>query len=136
MSYDQPDNYKNTQTYYHTSHPDAKARYERIMKEINEALLTAAEREKEIEAAKTEHKEWIGKQNEKFYAEEARIHDKFLADVEENWGFDKYPVHVRRAIHSAAWERGHSSGYSEVWNCYYDLVAFVDTILVGATWAK
>ncbi len=42
-----------------------------------------------------------------------------------------YPDHVKQAIHSLAWDRGHSAGLSEVHNCYYEITDFVDKIMVG-----
>lgn len=53
----------------------------------------------------------------------------FNKRMEAKHGLDRFPIKLREVIHSRAWEEGHSSGESEVDNCYYDIVRFVDNVL-------
>lgn len=53
---------------------------------------------------------------------EAEIRKVFEADMESEHGMTELPKKCRDFIHGAAWQEGHSSGYSEVHLCYYDLV--------------
>lgn len=50
------------------------------------------------------------------------LRDQFYRDAEEDYGFGFLPDHIKSMIHGYAWDRGHSAGYEEVYNCYAAVV--------------
>lgn len=60
----------------------------------------------------------------KQYDEEThKLHEEFVNDLFEEFGVgDNLKRHKAFAL---AWERGHSSGYKEVYNQFYDLVELI-----------
>jgi hypothetical protein len=59
-----------------------------------------------------------------YRAETSRLHDKFKADLEEEFGVVGNPK--ADLLFSIAWEHGHSAGYSEVYNYYSEFVVLID----------
>lgn len=55
--------------------------------------------------------------------------NQFELDCEEEFGFSKLSPKIKSALHAKAWSDGHSYGYSEVKNQYYDLVELVETVI-------
>lgn len=61
--------------------------------------------------------------NNDFYKSESkRLYDILDDIIREDSGLNDIPEQYRDKVYSYAWERGHSSGYSEVYNCLCDLV--------------
>ncbi len=58
-----------------------------------------------------------------YNAENSRLQTKFREDVEAENGMTDHPK--RDLLWSKAWERGHSSGFSDVLSAYDDLVELV-----------
>lgn len=65
---------------------------------------------------------------EEYYKEAARLKTLFHQDVEQELGFSDLPQIVKDKIHEKAYEWGHSYGYSEIFNEYYDILDFVNSI--------
>ena len=53
----------------------------------------------------------------------------FQKDVEEVFDFSHFHPEVKSEIHYQAYERGHSGGYGEILNHYFDLVNLVKKVL-------
>jgi hypothetical protein len=62
-------------------------------------------------------------QHTKYRAEERRLYDEFKQDLFEEYRVQEHPK--REKVFNLAWEHGHASGYSEVYNYFGD---FVDLI--------
>lgn len=58
-------------------------------------------------------------------------HDQFRKDMEEFHNLSIFSEGAVQAIHAKAWENGHSGGFSQVCNSYYDIVEFVKKILTS-----
>ena len=66
------------------------------------------------------------------YAElEGQKRELFRNDMEEEFELSRFPLTIISLIHAKAYENGHSSGYSEIRNCYYDIIEFVEQIVEG-----
>lgn len=66
------------------------------------------------------------------YAElEVKKQELFRKDIEEEFELYRFPSTIISLIHSKAYDKGHSGGYSEIRNCYYDIVEFVEQIVEG-----
>jgi hypothetical protein len=61
---------------------------------------------------------------EAYNAETGRLQELFRQDFYAELGIELNPK--RATLFSKAWEHGHSSGYSEVMNCGYDLVELIE----------
>lgn len=61
--------------------------------------------------------------------ENKRIMTKFRKDAEDFFIPNEYSNELKNVIHEKAWEKGHAYGFDEVWNCYYDVMEFVEEIL-------
>lgn len=60
---------------------------------------------------------------DRYAAEEHRLNELFRADLEEQEGMKGHAK--AEMIWKKAWERGHSSGYSEIAYVYFDLAKLV-----------
>ena len=60
---------------------------------------------------------------DEYGAEESWIYEEFKRDLFEELGIENHPK--RQLLFEKAWERGHSSGYSEVYNVALDLVDLI-----------
>ena len=58
-------------------------------------------------------------------AEEA-ARAQFEKDMEDKHMRSTWPKELKGKLHSMAWEHGHSHGYGEVDNSYYDLVEIAE----------
>jgi hypothetical protein len=56
-------------------------------------------------------------------AESAKLHQEFVKDLFEEFGVCNNPKSIR--CFELAWEHGHSSGYSEVYNYFGDFVELI-----------
>lgn len=56
-------------------------------------------------------------------AESAKLHQEFVKDLFEEFGACNNPKSIR--CFELAWEHGHSSGYSEVYNYFGDFVELI-----------
>lgn len=54
----------------------------------------------------------------------AMLHEQFKLDMFKDLGIEKNPK--REKLFAVAWERGHSSGYSDVYNVACDLVELIE----------
>lgn len=63
------------------------------------------------------------KQQQKYGAESHKLHDEFVNDLFETFGVQDNPK--RHKAFDLAYERGHSYGYEEVYNVFYDLVELI-----------
>ena len=59
-----------------------------------------------------------------YNAEAARLHQKFRDDLFVDLGITMHPL--RDKLFAKAWEDGHSSGYSEVYNCALGLMDLIE----------
>lgn len=58
-----------------------------------------------------------------YNAEESRLYEEFQQDLFEDYGVSDNPKRFK--CFTLAWERGHSSGYSEVHGVFGDLVELI-----------
>lgn len=72
------------------------------------------------EEDKKERRSWLISQRETDQAWQ-----KFM---ELDHGFEDLPEKVKSMIHKHVWERGHSGGYGEMNNLYYDVVWFTKAV--------
>lgn len=61
--------------------------------------------------------------NEAYYTEMRRLEDQFKVDLLADLGLTGHPKADK--VYALAWQRGHSSGYSEVYNEAIDLAELV-----------
>lgn len=59
---------------------------------------------------------------------QAEMRKLFEQDMEEEFGFSYLPEEIKQKIHNAAWENGHSGGYSDVYAHYPDIVNLVESV--------
>lgn len=62
-------------------------------------------------------------QRTKWNVENARLHNEFKEDIFEEFGFQDHPK--RERVFELAWDRGHSSGFSEVYLVFEELVELI-----------
>lgn len=86
--------------------------------------------ESQIEAAKRvvedlkEQRQNLRKVSQKAYNEEsARLQDQFKADLFKEFGVEKNPKAEK--CYAKAYEQGHSSGYSDIANCFANMVELI-----------
>lgn len=80
-------------------------------------------------AEKEEYKKLLEEYNINinFYElESKRLYDILDDIIREDSGLNDIPEEYRNKVYRYAWERGHFSGYSEVYNCLCDLVEIFD----------
>jgi hypothetical protein len=58
--------------------------------------------------------------------DEARLINEFTNDLFEDYGVSDHPG--RHVMFSEAWERGHSAGFGEVYNCFSNILDFVKRV--------
>lgn len=62
-------------------------------------------------------------QHTKYRAEERRLYEEFKQDLFEEYRVQEHPK--RENVFNLAWEHGHASGYSEVYNYFGDFVELI-----------
>lgn len=55
--------------------------------------------------------------------------EDFCGDVEQALGFAHFPVKLKSHIHQMAYDRGHSSGCSEILSEYFDILDTVSATM-------
>lgn len=67
--------------------------------------------------------EEFNKIKKRYYAEDKRIHEKFKNDLFDELGIQNNPK--KDVLYDLAWEYGHSSGFSDVYNYACDFVCLI-----------
>ncbi len=93
--------------------------YEYVKVPVDENTMTVRQA-KEHEA---EQKRLRDHQRTLHWQEDGRLRDQFRADLEEEFSVKEHPK--ADLLFSMAWDRGHSSGWVEV---YYEYVSLVDLV--------
>jgi hypothetical protein len=62
-------------------------------------------------------------QRTKYNVESARLHTEFKEDIFDEFGVQNHPK--RERVFEMAWDRGHSSGFSEVYLVFEELVELI-----------
>jgi hypothetical protein len=106
-----------------------------LLVELDDVPMTKAQRieagQNATNTARARHKEIMDAYN----AEERRLHDLFFADAHDELAIAYLPLSVLEKLDKMAWERGHSSGYNEVYSHMCDL-AELATLAYGVGMAK
>jgi len=76
----------------------------------------------ELEAYNIARTAWLLKHRE-VTINEGNIYDEFKLEVFKELGIENNPK--KELLYSKAWELGHSSGFSEIWNYATDLVELI-----------
>lgn len=63
-----------------------------------------------------------------YHTEANRMEEEFWKELQEDLGWDNLPEKIASALRSRAWERGHSSGYNEVYAVACDYSDLVNAI--------
>lgn len=121
--------YKNTLVFYTSA--DSKRLIDEKVKLIN-MNLPHQQYLDEVENIKHEVERFIRDERNKYSDESASLHALFEQDMVEEFNLLQFPFSIIRKIHDVAWEKGHSGGYAEVYNCYYDIVDFAEYIMKHA----
>jgi len=121
--------YKNTLTFYTSA--DSKRLIDEKVKLIN-MNLPHQQYLDEVENIKSEVARFIKDERNKYSNESARLHELFEQDMVEEFNLLQFPFSIISKIHGVAWEKGHSGGYAEVYNCYFDIVDFAYFIMKHA----
>ena len=101
--------------------------------EYQKLLLGKLQRQvNEVENIKSEVERFIRDERNKYSNESARLHELFEQDMVDEFNLLQFPFSIIRKIHDVAWEKGHSGGYAEVYNCYFDIVEFAEFIMKHA----
>lgn len=88
---------------------------------VDSTPMTAAAREEAVASIHFDATETLRKLRDAYREKDAELHRLFKNDAEDEFGLADLPTKAKEAIHAKAWADGHSSGYYEVWNQYYDL---------------
>lgn len=111
-------------------YPDRYAIKGKHLALVAEMRLTERERKAANDAAIADANEEYGKALTFYRVAEKKLEQEFWADCRSDFGYDKLMgLSGQSALEGYAWERGHSSGYSEVYNCLCDLVPLVECCL-------
>jgi hypothetical protein len=99
------------------------------LKQIDEAPLSKKAREEALELLEDEYKAECKKVKNAYCEEENRILKEFKDQQVLDFNLGRFSKTTQDKLFSLAWEMGHSSGYSEVHDQYYDLVELLETTL-------
>ena len=99
------------------------------LKELDDLPLTKKDREKALELLEGEFKSEAKKVRKAYLDEEDRILLAFKVQQVSDFKLDRFSQATQDKLFNLAWELGHSYGYSEVHNHYYDLVDLLETTL-------
>jgi hypothetical protein len=118
------DKYRITEKY-----PDRIKYKSEIIKKINNSPMTQVDRDKEIALVATKVGEWFKHAILPYNEQIAKIDSQFWADCRAAIGYDKdYTESQCLVIQGEAYERGHSGGYAEIYNCLENIVLFCDKL--------
>lgn len=119
------DKYKNTVPY-----PDSDAFRNKLLADIDKQPMTAQERLDAIARVDITVRDWFREAVKPHNNREYEIMADFWADCRKDIGYDKFlTVRQCKVLQGYAWERGHSGGYHEVYNCLLDLAEFVKDLM-------
>lgn len=111
--------------YYRTNpvaYPNRSAKLQELRDEINSALLTARDRELKLEQINDLVQIWFRDAVKPHNNAEQALLQEFWSDCRTDIGYDKFLTDEGvAALEAAAWERGHASGFSEIYNELCDL---------------
>ena len=106
-----------------------KAYRDKIVAEIDNAPLTAADRRAAMDGVKKRVRDYITEMNKPYHAEMRQLQDEFWKDAQRELGYcewlDNNGVSI---IESKAWEQGHAGGLSEVYYHLCELCGFLTDI--------
>lgn len=113
------DNYRNQMHF-----PSLKAVQERFLRyaNLNDIPLTMAQRTEQEKAILAEAREEYDELRRLYNQEETRLKELFWNDADEELGSDDIPLAQRELLRNFAYAYGHSSGYSEIFNYYIEIV--------------
>lgn len=95
------------------------------LNDLDETPLTVSGRASSLEELEKEKKELEKERRAEYSAEQGRLYNLFRQDVEYELDFGDWPDAVKQAIHSKAWDDGHSGGLGDVYAQYDELVDLV-----------
>jgi hypothetical protein len=114
------DAYKNTVMY-----PDYHAYRAKLIEDIDNTPMTSQERLEARDRVAEITREWFNASVKPHNAREWAIQAEFWKDCQEDIGYNKFLSERQcQVLQGYAWERGHSGGYYEVYNCLLDLAEF------------
>lgn len=100
-----------------------------LIERIENTPMTKAERDEQMGSLSRAVNEWFMEAVKPYNAEVARKTGEFWADARAELGYDKlFTAKGVAALEHAAWEQGHSAGFSDVWCCLCDLVELAQTL--------
>lgn len=113
-------------------YPDTKKKRKELLDAIDSQPMTKVERDKAYDSVNATVNEWFKEAVKPYNKAKRAIEDKFWADCREDLGYDKLLNEKGiAAVEAAAWDRGHSSGYSEVYHALCDYVQLVEIVLTN-----
>lgn len=111
---------------------ECKALTEQLTTEINNAPMTATERQTALAGVKKRVQDHAAEQNKPYMEAKAKLEEEFWADAREELGYTEFlsPEGVS-ALEYKAYEDGHSSGHPEVFCQLQGLVDFARKMVEG-----
>ena len=121
------DYYKNVGVDY----PDLFARRGMMVREINEASMSANERREALKAVPQKVREQAKPELDAYAAAVAAKTAEFWHDCRADLGYSSWIRSSKAiaAIEAYAWQRGHANGYSEVYGCLSELVDLLQIVV-------
>lgn len=103
-----------------------------LRREIANTPMTESERETAINQSIIRARGLAVEANAKYREDQRRLDAMFWQDCREDLGYDRFLNEDGiGTIEAEAWDRGHSAGYSEVYQCLIRLCEFVEKIVKG-----
>ena len=100
-----------------------------LLDEINDTPMTAKKREKALADVKQRVREHVAEQNKPYNEEQKKLTQEFWEDARDELGYTAFlSVKAQQALEYLAYERGHSSGYAEVYCQLQDFAEFAKAI--------
>lgn len=110
-------------------YPDQWAYRSKLLEEINNTPMTAKERDQATMAVPGKAHAWFLEAVKPYTKAEQVVHTAFINDCRQELGYGGW-LHPKgcAAMEQLAWDMGHSSGYSEVYNMLLSLVPLAEAV--------
>lgn len=119
--------------YYSTNsveYPNQSEYRKRLVQVINDTPMTAAERDEALEWVHEEARIWFKEAVKPYREEAARLEREFWQDCRGELGYDSFlNSDGVAALEYAAYERGHSAGYSDIYCCLIELAELAEKLV-------
>ena len=103
-----------------------------LRREIANKPMTESERETAINQSILRARGLAAEANAKHHDDQNRLTELFWHDCREDLGYDRFLTDDGiGTLEAEAWDRGHSAGYSEVYQCLIRLCEFVEKLVKG-----